>query len=382
MKERLPEDIWLEEGFRAPFKDGLDPYYYICGGRYTDYEIESMSLTELGMRRMRSMPKKIYKYFSNLGDEENNHSIQALKNNTVYLQEAKYFDDNYDCILTMKEEQFARIRIEHYAKLCGIQIEDDWDYEQCLKTYVEYFQKNFDNLDQIKDMFGRDLSDNILDKNCELFALRLEKALINNLNESDVWQRSFYEALHTEYTNMFKVTEKFRIACFTTSPYMIKMWSTYADMHRGFCVEYSIPEISNRNDKLALNLYPVIYSDARNCVLQKCMEEIDAKPNEEYLGAIYKYGILAKNKTLWKEQNEWRLISFDDMLADDHNYNCIFYPISKVYLGQKMQITQRKEIIDICKSKGIPYIGVIQSNEEYKMKDCNGLCENCNRMKG
>ena len=100
-------------------------------------------------------------------------------------------------------------------------------------------------------------------------------------------------------------------------------------------------------------------------------KELDA----EYLSAIYKYGVLAKSKSMWKSQDEWRLISYDKMLAD--NYNCKFYPITRVYLGVNMNNAQRREIIDICKRRGIPCVGVVRNNERYQMMDCEKMCEEC-----
>ena len=154
-----------------------------------------------------------------------------------------------------------------------------------------------------------------------------------------------------DITNMMN---RFRVACFTTSPYMINMWSNqYADNNQGFCIEYEIPDLSRRTDELCNNLFPVIYSDARTDVLDKCLEYNERKPDAEYLSVIYKYGALAKSKSMWKSQDEWRLISYDKMLAD--NYNCKFYPITRVYLGVNMNNNQRREIIDICKRRGIPH---------------------------
>lgn len=42
-----------------------------------------------------------------------------------------------------------------------------------------------------------------------------------------------------------------------------------------------------------------------------------------------------------------------------------------------MPADKRKEIITICKRKGIPYIGVTRSLELYEMQECKDLCENC-----
>ena len=41
------------------------------------------------------------------------------------------------------------------------------------------------------------------------------------------------------------------------------------------------------------------------------------------------------------------------------NCNVEFFPITRVYLGNRMQSEKRKEIIDFCNDNSIPYIGVI-----------------------
>lgn len=377
----MEQDTWLQEGFRKAYKEQEDPYFYICGGRYTSEEIQKISLQELGMRSIGSIPSKLYKYYPNSIDEDgNNYSLQALKNGTVYLQKADYFDDNFDCTLAMNEKQFLLLRIMHYANMCGINGYEDWDYIAYVKAFAEYIQYNCPNIGNVKNLFGDSESEDLEVKQHIIFAFRLENAMYKYYGDDNFWFEVFYDALHSEYEDMNKVTHRFRIACFTTSPYMINMWSgQYADNNRGFCIEYTIPTIDPQKDKLIHNLFPVIYSDDRISALDNCIKELDNKPNEEYLCALYKYGILAKSKSVWKSQDEWRLVSLDNMLAED--YNCRFYPISKVCLGEKMTADKRKEIIDICKSKGIPYVGLTRDSEKYQMTECNVLCEDCERFK-
>ncbi len=100
-------------------------------------------------------------------------------------------------------------------------------------------------------------------------------------------------------------------------------------------------------------------------VLDRYLEYNEKELDAEYLSAIYKYGVLTKSKSMWKSQDEWRLVSCDNLLAND--YNCKFYPITKVYLGMNMKNDQQREIIDICKRRGIPYVGVVRNNEKYQM---------------
>ena len=82
------------------------------------------------------------------------------------------------------------------------------------------------------------------------------------------------------------------------------------------------------------------------------------------------------------------MISCDTLLTDS-NYNCKFFKIKKVYLGNKMSAKDRLEIIDICKSQGIPYTGVTIAYtgvtiapDQFNMRDCDILCEDCIRIKG
>ncbi len=39
----MEEDIYLQEGFRKPEIEKPDPYYYVCGGRYTYEELDNMT---------------------------------------------------------------------------------------------------------------------------------------------------------------------------------------------------------------------------------------------------------------------------------------------------------------------------------------------------
>ena len=74
------------------------------------------------------------------------------------------------------------------------------------------------------------------------------------------------------------------------------------------------------------------------------------------------------------------MISIDNLITDK-NYNCKFFKIKKVYLGNKMSAKDRLEIINICKSQGIPYTGVTIATDQFGMRDCDILCEDCERIK-
>ncbi len=372
----MKETNFLQEGFRKPELEKPDPYYYVCGGRYTYEELDKMTWEEFGLRRHGSIPSKLYKYYSNKVIGGRNYSKESLENNTVYLQEIKKFDDNYDCTLSINIEEFARLRIMHYAKICGMEINEKWDYNRYVAEFSSFLYNKMRGGTDLERIFGIKQLSTQEDYRRNIFCLTLKTVFLSCKEQDNIWQTAFYKAISDEYADITNMMNRFRVACFTTSPYMINMWSNqYADNNQGFCIEYEIPDLSRRTDELCNNLFPVIYSDARTDVLDKCLEYNERKPDAEYLSVIYKYGALAKSKSMWKSQDEWRLISYDKMLAD--NYNCKFYPITRVYLGVNMNNAQRREIIDICKRRGIPCVGVVRNNERYQMMDCEKMCEEC-----
>ena len=123
---------------------------------------------------------------------------------------------------------------------------------------------------------------------------------------------------------------------------------------------------------------PVIYSNERVSILEQCVRFLQPPGlTGDILWDIFKYGLLMKSMA-WKYQNEWRLISCDNLLAND--YNCAFFKIKKVYLGNKMDVQERLKVIEICKQKQIPYVGITIMPNRYEMMDCGQLCERCPKM--
>ena len=101
----------------------------------------------------------------------------------------------------------------------------------------------------------------------------------------------------------------------------------------------------------------------------------DKELTDEVLGDIYFHGVLRKSID-WMFQNEWRLVLPRKYEKTD-DYNVKFFPISKVFLGNRMHYDRRKELINICHEKNIPYIGVKRKASVFEMEDCELECEDC-----
>ena len=355
----------------------------VCGMGFTMEQLDNTSEEEFAVFRMNHMPKKLYKYFPDSStiqdDKKINYSREALVNNTVFLQTPERFDDPYDSSIVVDETEFHRHRLLHYLAICKIEHDAHADNNTLMYQLAQGIYARSVNGTSFEELYAitpnLEEIDSLRRTN---FALSLAEKLQKYQTDVDAWQHAIYDALHNEFITMQNsLVKHFRVSCFATSPYSMLMWSHYANSHKGFCVEYEIPEYGTDDDLLLHRLYPVIYSSRRTSVLDACLQEMDSNKNAvDTLWKIHKYGLLSKD-IIWQYQNEWRLVGYDKAMEVDGSYNYKFFKISKVYLGNKMDAATRKEIISICKKKGIPYVGVQTVNDRYAMQDCPYLCENC-----
>ena len=91
-------------------------------------EVEKMGCKDFWIRTKLSVPSKLYKYFPNtpkmVDGEEINYSIQALRNNTVFMQTPNEFDDVYDSDINIDYLKYERLRLTEYCRRCKIEIQD------------------------------------------------------------------------------------------------------------------------------------------------------------------------------------------------------------------------------------------------------------------
>ena len=344
-------------------------------------DIENMGWKEYSLRSRLNMPLHLYKYFPNtLTEQKNpetqeiiktNYSHKSILNNEVFLNTPLDFDDVYDSDISISFENYSRDRLLYYASLCGC------DFTACKELSEMAYQLSlvlFQALSSGKSMLSV-FNTESLSKSAKLtlenFTLCIENALLKNTE----WNNAIAQAVQIEYNDLIRsIRNTFRISCFTTTPFSQRMWgSSYADNHRGFCVEYQIIPDDPKYQQIINNLFPVIYCKKRSDIEKQLIHWQDDL-TEESLWSIYSHGVLRKSID-WGDQNEWRLL-----LPGAHNqggFTVPFFPISKIYLGNRMDHQHRKELIDICHSKNIPYIGVSRDSDWYEMQECPVLCENC-----
>ena len=357
--------------------------FYIRGIVQTAEQVTKLTQYELFDANIHCMRRSLFKYYPNntFTDDkkkERNYSLDALKNNTVYLSSPSAFDDPYDCNVFIDEKEFALKRIHYYAALCGVEVKPEWDYEKTINILAVQIYIHLIEGGTIDTLFERSDDNKLVNAHQEYFQLMLKKELFTSDGES--YYRAIDAVINQEYQDLQKTANSFRIACFAETPFSMLMWSHYANNHQGFCIEYETPDYSVDNADLYHNLFPVIYTDTRTDLTNLSLNwNSTGTLSNEALWNYYKYGLLCKSLD-WKYQNEWRLISYDKLLTDN-SYNCQFFKIKKVYLGNKMPSEERIKIIKICKDKGISYAGVTIAPDRFMMSNCGILCEDCEKVK-
>lgn len=356
----------------------LSSNYCVINGTLIELgKVEKMGCSEFGLQSKLHMPLKLYRYYSNIEKDNNgqavNHSQDALKTNTVFMNSPVEFDDAYDSEISIEYSEFERFRLIEYCRRCHIKANSNSSNQEIGNTFVQFLWKYYCEHKKLDGVFAEPPKSEIERLSNEEFCLR---TIVEYCKNKD-FGKAVSNVIQKEYGEQCdKLKNTFRIACFATTPYLQLMWASYADSHKGFCVEYTVQPNTKEYEKIYYNLFPVIYCKMRSDITQYIAENRDQMPDEEYLWNLYFHGALRKSID-WAYQNEWRLLL--PYGIKDKDYNVEFFPITKVYLGNKMSAESRKEIISICKDKGIPYAGVTRNPTKFEMQDCEILCENCPR---
>lgn len=342
----------------------------INGEVYNLAEIEKLGFEKFTFAKQNVVPNKLYRFYPNISKQGVNHSIQALENNTVYMQSPFNFDDIFDSDITIDYYLYIKQRLIEYAKRMGIKILIECDIKEIMNIVVKRISSLSDQ-NQLKLLFNKK-GDNIFELENELFVKSFQ---LNYLKSKNI-ELSILETLNQKYNSYVNVLKDlFRIACFTTSPYSQLMWGgLYGNFHKGFCVEYTVLPTDGEYNHLFQNIFPLIYCKNRTDISEELIKMKGKEITPTDMWNIYFNGVLRKNID-WVFQNEWRLLL--PYSKESQDFNVKFYPITKVYLGNRMNSKNRKQIIEICNRKNIPYVGVKKNPSRFEMQDCEAKCENC-----
>ena len=332
-------------------------------------KIEQMGCRDFWIMSKSIMPIKLYKYFPDLIKElpdgrKVNYSIQALEDNTVFMQSPNEFDDIYDSDVHIEFSDYERFRLIEYCHRCGIDADKTITAQDAGNLLLKRLFDAGYSVEGFLKVFKLTESNRIIRLSNELFCKRL---YIQLLEKADFGQ-ALAEVIRIEYDKYCSdLRNRFRVSCFATSPYSQLMWGgAYANCHNGFCLEYTVIPKDEKYIDIYHNLFPMIYCKTRPNMSERIVEAKDRETTQEELWDIYFHGVLRKSID-WAYQNEWRLLLPMNMKTD---YNIKFFQITKVFMGNRMSADRCRDIIDICNRKNVPYVKMERAPDIFEMREC------------
>ena len=356
--------------------DSLKPLTFINNKQEDIIDIEKLGWDGF-TAKFAIKPNKLYKYYPNtrkyVKEEKRyrNYSYEALKNNTMYFHDAKDFDDSFDCAIDLDWDKFYLTRLKRYSEILGV---DNSDVLKPIELLYQLSLKmlGFESADKVCELFTSE--DELEELNFKEFVY----LVFNNRLRGLPIDIGITTAIHDKYEQFCHSFEKFKIACFSTSPYLNRMWSgAYANDNKGFCVEYEIDWNNKDFQAIYQWILPVIYSQKRNDLFE-LSKNCDKKPTNGDLWQMFFNGMLRKS-IYWADQQEWRIVllkdCFDNLFKGGKTIP--FYKITKVFLGNNMPTKARIKIAKYCRKKQIPCVGLIRDLNSFNLVECKGDCLQC-----
>jgi hypothetical protein len=344
---------------------------------------------ELYDSKKEHLPKSLFKFFP-----PSTYSLLSIENQTIYLSVPQNFNDPFDSFLRSEEDTYIKSNLlKEIRKLnilsdteCSSKLTRDEYYAiQNSNTHYKYnprYKKQGDRFDSVIN--------NLI--------TRKENPIRSQLREL------VRRIAHT-YTDKIKVlnANSIGISCFSTFSNEkellenVTMWSHYADHHRGFCVEYdtSRENIKNR-EEIICSLFPVTYTSKVPILSVSNLTKIDldseyVEINKALMKSIYKT-YMTKSR-FWSYEKEWRLIMDLNVSPFIINRTIPFFPISKIYLGCRIEYNLKKHIINFAINNDIEVFETNQSRENFNLytttcnkdtvssEDDNIILKNINKIK-
>lgn len=243
----------------------------------------------------------VYKY----RDWKDCYHRNVLMDNQLYLAAPKDFNDPFDC------------RINHNFSLLNKQEEEEYINELCIKGFP------------VSEKLGKDIRKVIHD-------------LEERFKKKDELQKFSNEILFE--------TQDLHYAIFTCSLRWdsILMWSHYARNHTGFCVGLNADKIKESGHFGKLG--KVVYQDKFPEIKPRVAKKDDTMMQNSFLETHIK-------ATDWQHEEEYRfmitqypkVLTIEDRIVRIPND---FF--AEVILGINIDPADKRDIVAICKGKGIP----------------------------
>lgn len=332
---------------RTEFKELLDKTIVKNYDSVNSYENQIQNLRSFVHN---IIPEKLYRY-----RKYNQDTIKDLKTFIIRPSSPQFFNDPYDCqIFIDKNEIFEKIKNANFKYYISKWLELNPNFENLLSSE----QKK--SLSEAFDQSNQNLA----------ITFKLFLPMFNKMVDEAIYQ------------SLALIKQITKICCFSEDVKSPLMWAHYTDSHKGFAVEYdfrnySTPCVSCQNkcsQEHYESLFPIVYSIEKfnakdflsEYMLQIFMSNFSKNlfiPKDDIL-AIYK--IFLHKSLDWEYEKEWRFISMCQ------NHPGIKVKPSAIYLGCKMEQSNRNELCRFARENNIPiyqmYINFSQKEYSFDYK--------------
>ena len=169
--------------------------------------IQEMGYDEFALRSKMNMPSRLYKYYPDVASNEKttgetvNYSLQALENNTVFLQTPTEFDDVYDSDIHIDYLEYEHLRLTEYCHRCGLNIDANQSTQDIGDVLVKAFHENYIANGNRENVFTQIPNSKIEELSNKWFVL----AVINELYKTFDFGKATASVLQIEYRDYISI---------------------------------------------------------------------------------------------------------------------------------------------------------------------------------
>ncbi len=235
----------------------------------------------------------------------NSWDIDGLKNDTIWLSTLKEYNDPFE------------------NRLCI-------DFEGVVDSYLKMDPQVIAQM-RLKH----------IDKNHPIY-----KEIIKDIK---VRGKKLQESLSMKKLRIFT-------ACFCEEKSSLLMWAHYANSHKGFCIGYKFEDII---EKFGINILPVVYSKEYSAIQSyETFIDYDRFFLEEW----------RSKSEEWSYEKEWRLVGgyHKNEPYQEGKIIGMVKPFC-IYMGVNIDTKVRKQLLEICKERGIKLFQMQLSEKSYRL---------------
>lgn len=286
---------------------------------------DMVQLEQVFTEKNRDLPGLLFKY-----RRIDPHSLKNLTDDTIWLADPFDFNDPFDSALgidfQLQFDNFSNLTAAELATMAATSGLVDRDTSLALATGADGLQKLIRSLLEKEPSLSPDKYDEFISALLEIFRKQ----------SSSMVDRT-----------MAIVRRSLKLCAFSELKDSILMWSHYANDHQGMCLEYPIHALPASDIRRRM-LFPVVYTDT----LLDCTHIFTEMLTEKLPNNLFPLAACLCKSTQWHYEKEWRLVFPGGIFPA-----ATAYPMprpSAVFLGAKAPDVNRRVVMEIAASKGIP----------------------------